>query len=246
MKSLAVVILAAVAVLAGCVASATRSAAPSDGSPYATKAEVDAMKASMQDMRADMQKLRVDLIGLQDQIRTNARGGVDTPSGAATPEKPTNEWFDRVAQVSDVVRVWAGQMYGVAFFVCPYTKDEETLKLFRDQLGDEYAYMGLTIVNPAKSGQKYLFDPKQARFKLEFESAQPGGPPIYVVSFDPREIIKVRKEQLGGISLEEYFQGKELMPGESYDTYILFPKSVDFSKVKALWMNSSKIPEVKQ
>ena len=102
-------------------------------------------------------------------------------------------------------------------------------------------------VNPRKSDQKYIFDPKIALFKLEFESAQPGGEAVYVPSFDPREIIKARKEQLGGeIGLEEYFQGKDIMPGETIETYILFPKSVDFSKVKALWMNSSKIPEVKQ
>lgn len=247
MKPLAVVILAAVAVLAGCVASGTESAAPSDGSPYATKAEVDAMKASMQDMRADMQKLRVDLIGLQDQIRTITKSGVEPANNAATPENTTKDWFDRVAQVSDVVRAWAGQMGGVTFFVCPMTKDEETLKLLRNQLGDEYVYMWLTIVNPRKSDQKYIFDPKIALFKLEFESAQPGGEAVYVPSFDPREIIKARKEQLGGeIGLEEYFQGKDIMPGETHETYILFPKSVDFSKVKALWMNSSKIPEVKQ
>jgi len=240
MKPLAAILLAAAITLAGCASTGTQKEPSTDkDSLAALKAEVGAMKAELQDVRTDVQSLRVTLIGLQDRI-TKGGGTID---GTAT-NKAVQQWFDKVAKVSDVVRVWMGELNGVQFFICPVTKEQE-LQVLKDQLGDDYAYMWLTIINNNEK-QAYRFDPKIALFKLEFESDTPADKPKFVPSFDPREVIKVRKMQMGEIAVEEHFKERQLLPGESMETHILFPKNVEFAKVKALYMNTVVIPELKQ
>jgi len=240
MKPLAVIFMAAAIVLAGCASTSTQNSASGDKDSVASlRAEVRAIKAELQDVRTDVQALRVTLIALQDKITT---GGVT--SDGTTTSKLARQWFDKVSKYSDVVRVWMGELNGVQFYICPVTKADQT-QVLRDELGDDYTYMWLTIINN-NAKQAYKFEPKIALFKLEFEGDTPADKPKFVPSFDPREVIKVRKMQLGEIALEDHFKERELLPGESLETHILFPKSVDFSKVKALYMNTVLIPELKQ
>lgn len=248
MKSLAVIFLAAAAIaLAGCAATNNTSNKDAGVSNAELRAQIDLLKSELNDVRSDVKGLKVDLIGLQAKVAELNHTGGTTASGSVKLTDFQKKLLETAGRLSDNPRVWAGSVKGVSFIVMPVTKKDE-LQVFRDELGNDYAYLWLQIINSDKNETTFKFEPTRGLFKVEVEEEKDGKTVTkYYDSFDPREIVKTRRATLGvDLACGPDFAAKTLMPGETMQTHILLPKSVDLSKIKTLYMSSVEIRELKQ
>jgi hypothetical protein len=234
------IVLVAAVVLAGCATTGAQSdGGANKDSLTQLRAELEKVKLELSDLRGDVQVLRGTVTRLQAAL-PNSGGVASTDSQTAPANEATKKMLDNVAQGSDVVRLWMGELNGVQFYVCPRTKGED-VALLKKELGDDYSYMCLIIKNTNKT-QAYMYEPEIGLFRLQFEGDTPGA-----ISFDPRQVInKIKMEKKSDSALESDFQAKNLLTNDTITTYILFPKGVDFTKVKALYMRTVLIREVKQ
>ena len=245
MKTVATFLIVAVLALTGCATAPPSEGADSGAADNAMQGEVAMLRGEMKDLRSEIEQLRMEIIRLDARVGVLAHAQPGPkPSGGNGGPGPAKFW-DTIRKISDVQVYWSGEVRGVQFYLCPVTKEEET-KIFRDQLGDEYSYMWLQIANVSKEGTGYRFDPRKGLFTLMVEGEDAGGRKKFQTSFDPREVIKVRELQLGTkLGLSEHFEARDVLPGQTVQTHVLFPNSVDFNKVGAVYMGALKMREVR-
>lgn len=244
MRTAAVILVAAMAMVAGCASAPPAKDGGQSAADSAIKTEMGLLQSEVADLRKEMERLRMEVIRMDARVSMlSAAQGSEGTQNVGSPEGLKEFWAE-IDKLSDVRVCWLGELEGVQFYLCPVTKEEET-KIFRDQLGEEYAYMWLCIRNSNKSGTAYKFAPQQGTFTVEFEGE--GGQSRFETSFDPREVIKVREMQLGTrlLGLAEHFEAKNVVPGQTMRTHVLIPRSVNFTKVKAVYMLKLKMQERK-
>lgn len=244
MRAAAVILLAAMSCMTACTSTPPAGDGGQDTADSAIKNEIGLLRSDMADMRKEIDRLRMEVIRLEARVSmlNTVQPGDETRKDGGS--EGTKKLWEDIDRISDVRVCWLGELQGVQFYLCPMTKEKET-KIFRDQLGDEYAYMQLFIINTNKSGTAYSFDPKQGLFTLEIEGE--GERNKFETSFDPREVIKVREMQLGTklVGLAAHFEAKNVVPGQTIRTHVLVPRSADFTKVKSVYMQQLKMQELR-
>ena len=245
MRAFVAFLVAAALLLTGCVTVPADGGTGRGNADAALKRDVASLRTELNDLRGEIGRLRQEIIRVDARVTVlSHQKPKENDAGAASSEH-MRKLLESVKKVSDVHVCWLGEVQGVQFFLCPVTKEEET-KIFRDQLGDDYAYMWLTIHNANKAGTGYRFEPRHGLITLKIAPEGEDGSSKFEVSFDPRQVIKVREMQLKTkLALSEHFEAQNVLPGQTVQTHVLMPKSVDFTNVETVYMGSLQMKELK-